>query len=102
MNKIKFTLFLSFISFQLFAQIPQDYYNVIENLTGTELITKLYTYTEQDTYTLQVKAKDIYNQESDWATLEITMPQNNIQKLWFKFFENHPILYNLIKLISIK
>ena len=34
-----------------------------------------YTWTEEGTYTVRVKAKDIYGTESDWATLEVSMPK---------------------------
>jgi len=34
-----------------------------------------YTWTEKGTYIVRVKAKDIYGTESDWATLEVSMPK---------------------------
>jgi hypothetical protein len=40
-----------------------EYYNVSHN------------WEEQDTYTIKVKAKDVKGAESDWTTLEVTMPK---------------------------
>ena len=40
-----------------------------------------HTWKEKGNYTIKAKAKDIYNEESDWAYLEITMP-------FKKFFKN--------------
>jgi len=61
-----------------------------------DIITKSYTYTEQDTYTLQVKAKDSYNTESDWATLEISMPNQYMNNWFLEFLENYPLLYSIL------
>ena len=33
-----------------------------------------HTWDEEDTYTIRAKAKDIYDEESGWGTLEVTMP----------------------------
>jgi hypothetical protein len=52
----------------------------------------------KDTYTIEVKAKDIYGAESDWATLDVTMPRNKILqnsfflKLQERFANAFPIL----------
>jgi hypothetical protein len=40
-----------------------------------EHINRGYTYEEQGTYTIRVKSKDIYDAESDWALLEVTIPR---------------------------
>jgi hypothetical protein len=39
-----------------------------------EEVTYAHTWEEEDTYTIQVKARDIYGAESEWATLEVSMP----------------------------
>lgn len=69
-----------------------------------------HTWTEMDTYIIEAKAKDIYGDESDWATLEVTMPKNKISisssSLFFQFFERlsnsfpnaFPVLRLLLKL----
>lgn len=43
-----------------------DYYRIDLN----------HTYEEKGTYTIRVKAKDIFDLESDWATLPVTMPMD--------------------------
>jgi hypothetical protein len=37
-----------------------------------------HTWTTQGTYTIKAKAKDIHDAESDWATLEVTIPKNKV------------------------
>ena len=41
-----------------------------------EQIIYSYTWTEQGTYEIKCKAKDIFDAESDWGTLEVSMPVN--------------------------
>ena len=41
-----------------------------------EEITLNHSWTEQGTYKIRVKAKDIYDFESNWQTLTVTMPKN--------------------------
>jgi rhodanese-related sulfurtransferase len=49
-----------------------------DELTGPhpsgEAVTLSHTWAEKGTYTIKAKAIDRYNEESDWATLTITMP----------------------------
>ena len=42
-----------------------------------EEIIRSHTWDERDTYLIQVKAKDIKDAESEWTTLEVTMPENS-------------------------
>ena len=62
-----------------------------------------YTWYTGSIHTISVKAKDIFNEESDWATLEIDLPRNRISvnSFFLKFLEiilhRFPILQNLIK-----
>jgi hypothetical protein len=37
-------------------------------------VTNTHIWSVEGTYTVKVKARDIYNAESDWATLTVTMP----------------------------
>ena len=39
-------------------------------------ITQSHNWTEKGTYQIRVKAKDIYDQESEWGSLEVSMPKN--------------------------
>lgn len=42
--------------------------------SGQEII-KSYAWNDEGTYTIQVKAKDVYDAESDWANLEVSIPK---------------------------
>ena len=50
------------------------------------------------TYTIRVKAKDEYDMESDWETLEVTMPRNKAtyNSLFLKLLEHFPILQKIL------
>ena len=58
-----------------------------------------HTWTEKGTYTVRVKAKDIYGTESDWSTLEVNMPKlrgfSNIFSL--KLFDYLTFLRNVLR-----
>ena len=55
---------------------------------------------EQGTYTIEAKAKDTYGVESDWATLEVTMPRNRaITSPFLNFLQNHPNLFPILRLL---
>jgi outer membrane protein assembly factor BamB len=41
-----------------------------------EIVTKSHTWDQEDTYTIRAKAKDVFDSESEWGTLEVTMPVN--------------------------
>jgi len=58
---------------------------------------------EEGTYIVKVKAKDSYETESDWATLEVSMPKNKgINTPFLDFLEQHqhmfPLLRHLLRL----
>jgi hypothetical protein len=51
-------------------------------------------------YTIKVKAKDIYDQESEWSEFVITMSRSKVKNIIFAdFINNHPLLFKLLKLI---
>ena len=59
-----------------------------------EMITAAHTWNEDGSYSIQVKAKDIHGIDSDWATLEVSMPKNDqIICLLQHFIENHLDLF---------
>ncbi|UCD14086.1 MAG: immune inhibitor A [Thermoplasmatales archaeon] len=66
--------------------------------------SETHTWTKRGNYLIKAKAKDVYGAESDWATLEITMPKyySSSNSFFLRFLENHPrvfpILRNLIRL----
>jgi hypothetical protein len=41
-------------------------------------VTESHTWSSDGTYTLRVKARDVYQAESDWATFSVTMPKNKM------------------------
>ncbi len=62
--------------------------------SGTK-ITLNHTWDAKDDYTIRCKARDIYGEESDWATLEVTMPKN--QNIFFlRWLDRFPLLNQLI------
>jgi len=56
--------------------------------------TVRHTWSEQGTYEIKTKAKDIYDVESDWTTLEVTMPRN--KPIMTLFESRFPRLYRLL------
>jgi len=59
-----------------------------------------HTWSEKGTFVIKVKAKDIYDAESDWATFEVRMPrvvsfQWLLMKLLERFTDVFPILRHL-------
>jgi outer membrane protein assembly factor BamB len=49
-------------------------------------ITKSHTWSTKGTYTVKAKAEDIYGNESDWATLTVSMPTvTNVESVPFGF-----------------
>ncbi len=63
-----------------------------------ETCTESYTWNEKGTYSVRVKAKDVYGMESDWSDpLEVTMPRGKIVLLIFEFLERYfPQAYSFI------
>ncbi len=62
-----------------------------------------HTYSKEGTYTIEAKAKDINGAESDWGTLEVTMPRNKVafNSLFLWFLERIPLLERLLNLLNI-
>jgi rhodanese-related sulfurtransferase len=69
--------------------------------SGEEVIVN-HIWTEKGAYVVKVKTWDYYRAESDWGTLEVSVPKNkviNINSLFLRFLENHPHLFPLIRQI---
>ena len=70
--------------------------------SGEEIIVS-HTWTKRDTYNLKAKAKDIYDQESDWASMDVQMPKANnvlftlLQSLLQRFPHAFPLLRYLLE-----
>ena len=63
-----------------------------------EAVTLSHSWTNQDTYTIRVKAKDEYDAESSWETLDVTMPRN--RGFLINILQNFPILYQFFQILS--
>lgn len=68
-----------------------------------QIVTVNHTFTKKGTYIIKAKAKDVYNAESGWATLEVSMPKNSmlsynffLQQLFERFPHVFPILRHLM------
>ncbi len=53
---------------------------------SNEVVTLSHTFTKKGSYTIQGKARDVFYAESDWGTLEVSMPKDK------GLFITHPIL----------
>ena len=65
--------------------------------TGTPYY-KNHAWSTQGMFTIEAKAKDIEGAESDWSTLEITMPKNKaFNPLFLRLLENHPCIPSIVR-----
>jgi len=66
---------------------------------SNEEITSSHQWLQRGNYIIQVKAKDCNDEESNWGTLEVSMPKNKpYNKLPFlNFLENHPNLFPILR-----
>ncbi|UCD13312.1 MAG: PKD domain-containing protein [Thermoplasmatales archaeon] len=68
-----------------------------------ENVTVSHKWNKKKTYEIRVKAKDIHDFESDWATLKVTMPKN--KPAYFNFnllswlFERFPNMFPILRYI---
>lgn len=76
--------------------------------SGSPGYSESHTWNEQGTYTIEVKAKDQYDVESDWATLSVSMPRNKlITKILFhrlleQLIQRFPLIVKLLQLPVLK
>lgn len=62
--------------------------------------TTTHTWSEQGTFTVKVKAKDVPGDESDWGTLDIVMPKDyrfSLQMFLQHLFERFPNLFPILR-----
>jgi len=63
-----------------------------------EIVRIEHTYNMKTDYTIKAKAKDEFGGESDWATLEVSMPKNSaIFTPFFSILENHPRMFPILR-----
>jgi len=69
--------------------------------TSNEEIMVSHIWEEQGEYTIQAKTKDIYDAESDWGYLEVTMPVNQqlTYPLFKRFLERFPNAFPVLQYI---
>jgi len=60
-----------------------------------------HSWESKGSFTIQAKAKDVYDIEGEWGSLEVSMPKAkyNINKPFLTFLENYPHLFPLIRQI---
>jgi len=71
---------------------------------SSEAIIISHRWEEKNEYTINVKAKDIYDAESNLTTLEVSMPKNKIIKtssILIRLLENHPYIFPMLRLLII-
>ena len=65
---------------------------------GTPTIPQTHKWTSPATYTIKVKIKDVCASESDWGTLQVTIPRSKeISSPIIQFLHNHPNLFPLMQ-----
>jgi parallel beta-helix repeat protein len=69
-------------------------------VSGDE-ITDSHTWTEQETFIIKCKAKDIYRSESEWAEFEIIIPRSRTTTSFHWFLERFPMLERLLDLLRL-
>lgn len=70
--------------------------------SGEEVILN-HTYTQNGVYTIYAKAVDIFDAESEWGSLEITMPRNKAvssNMLFWRLAERFPLLDRFLNSIQ--
>ena len=66
-------------------------------------VTVAHKWHNEGKYLIEAKAKDTYGEESDWGTLEVTMPRSKAtsSSLLLRFLERYPLLNRLLQRINI-
>jgi hypothetical protein len=65
-----------------------------------EVVNQSHTWSKRGTYTIKAKAKNINGNESNWGTLDITMPfsyNGPFQPFWERFFERFPHAFPILR-----
>jgi len=62
-----------------------------------ENVTVSHTFQKKGNYLIRVKARDVYYAESDWGTLEVSMPKTSQSSFLLHFFERFPLIVHILK-----
>jgi hypothetical protein len=65
--------------------------------TSNQNVTLDHTFSKKGSYTIRVKAKDMYYAESDWGVLDVTMPTLSSYPILLKFLDRFPLLSYLLQ-----
>ena len=66
-------------------------------------VTTTHTWSEKGTYIINVRARDIYEAESNWGTLTVTMPYSykvSLMLFWTKILERSSPMFSLLKHVA--
>lgn len=77
-------------------------YEMIGPVSSGEKLSINHTWKSDGEYLIKVKSIDQYGAESEWTTLEVSMPKNKIIKtnqLFLYFLESHPHLFLMLRQI---
>jgi len=64
-------------------------------VSGDEVV-KYHTWEKRGTYTIRAKARDVFEAESDWAYLKVTMPVNQ-HSLFLRFLDRFPNVFPILR-----
>ena len=73
-------------------------FNTWGPVSSNELLEIPITWDEKGDFTFMAKSKDIYDAESDWSYLEVTVPKNNcfnIIDLIINLIEEYPLIFSI-------
>jgi photosystem II stability/assembly factor-like uncharacterized protein len=72
--------------------------------TSGVLLKKNHEFSETGTFNIRAKAKDIYNFESDWGELEVTMPRGKLlpNTFFLRLLERFPNAFPILRLLLLQ
>jgi len=62
-----------------------------------ENVSLSHAFTRKGSYIIRVKARDVFYAESDWGTLEVSMPKRCLSLVPLKFLERFPFLFSVVQ-----
>ena len=62
-----------------------------------EVVYVEHSWSERGSYTIKAKAKDEFGIESNWSTVDISMPRYKTTSMLYWFLEEHPSLFPLLR-----
>lgn len=66
--------------------------------SSNEVVVRSHTFSKVGTYTIKVKAKDIYDAEGDWGTMPIRIPTDlMIPPFFYRLLERFPQVFSLLR-----